>query len=283
MMRNYTALPHEYLEEMQELSDAEYGRLIRALQKYSMSGEMEKLCGNERFYVKRVCNREDRYQVEFAEAAKKKSSSGKKGAENRWNGKDGNAIPSDSKNGNAISDDGKNSSAIFQDGKNGNTNTNTDTDTNTDTKADTEVLSPPVAGGDNTGAPAPAAGGVRDPVLAAVMSGYMNKINPTPSQICITELADYAHELGAEVCLHAMNVALDEKKTTWSYVRAILKGYREDGVKCLADIQRREKQRGKNRPKEPERKNKGFQKHGDELSDLAKKAVRRALEEGGEL
>ena len=32
MARDYTALPFEYLEEMDYLSDAEYGRLIRALQ-----------------------------------------------------------------------------------------------------------------------------------------------------------------------------------------------------------------------------------------------------------
>ena len=38
-MREYTALPFEYLEEMDVLSDAEYGRLIRALQEYSMSGQ----------------------------------------------------------------------------------------------------------------------------------------------------------------------------------------------------------------------------------------------------
>ena len=120
---------------------------------------------------------------------------------------------------------------------------------------------------------------LRDPAIAKVMTAYMDRINPTPSQICVDELTGFARELGAEVCIHAMSVALDEKKTQWSYIRAILRGYRDDGVRCLADIQAREAKRGKNRAREPNRKNDGFQRHGGPLSENAKKAVRRTLEE----
>ena len=129
---------------------------------------------------------------------------------------------------------------------------------------------------------APAADGerlLRDPAIAQVMRVYMDRINPTPSQICVDELTGFARELGAEVCIHAMSVALDEKKTQWSYIRAILRGYRDDGVRCLADIQAREEKRGRNRAREPNRKNDGFQRHGGPLSETAKKAVQRALEE----
>ena len=129
---------------------------------------------------------------------------------------------------------------------------------------------------------APAADGeraLRDPAIAKVMTAYMDRINPTPSQICVDELTGFARELGAEVCIHAMSVALDEKKTQWSYIRAILRGYRDDGVRCLADIQAREEKRGRNRAREPNRKNDGFQRHGGPLSETAKKAVQQALEE----
>ena len=129
---------------------------------------------------------------------------------------------------------------------------------------------------------APAADGeraLRDPAIAKVMTAYMDRINPTPSQICVDELTGFARELGAEVCIHAMSVALDEKKTQWSYIRAILRGYRDDGVRCLADIQAREEKRGRNRAREPNRKKDGFQRHGGPLSETAKKAVQRALEE----
>lgn len=62
MARNYAALPHDYLEEMQELNDAEFGRLTRSLLKYSMTGEPIALSGNERFYAKRVMAAEDEHK-----------------------------------------------------------------------------------------------------------------------------------------------------------------------------------------------------------------------------
>lgn len=135
------------------------------------------------------------------------------------------------------------------------------------------------AGAVDNSAPAAAESTLRDPAIAKVMRAYMDRINPTPSQLCVDELIGFARELGAEVCVHAMSVALDEKKTQWSYIRAILRGYRDDGVRCLADIQAREEKRGKNRAREPDRKNGGFQRHGDHLSENARKAVRQALEE----
>lgn len=137
------------------------------------------------------------------------------------------------------------------------------------------------AGAVDNNAPAAADGesALRNPSVAKVMSAYMDRINPTPSQICVDELTGFARELGAEVCIHAMSVALDEKKTQWSYIRAILRDYRDNGVRCLADIQAREEKRGKNRAREPDRKNRGFQRHGDCLSETAKKAVLQALEE----
>ena len=137
------------------------------------------------------------------------------------------------------------------------------------------------AGAVDNNAPAAADGesALRNPSVAKVMSAYMDRINPTPSQICLDELSGFARELGAEVCIHAMQVSLDEKKTQWSYIRAILRGYREDGVRCLADIQAREEKRCKNRAREPDRKNRGFQRHGESLSETAKKAVLQALEE----
>ena len=140
------------------------------------------------------------------------------------------------------------------------------------------------AGAVDNSAPAAADGesALRNPSVAKVMSAYMDRITPAPSQICLDELSGFARELGAEVCIHAMQVSLDEKKTQWSYIRAILRGYREDGVRCLADIQAREEKRGKNRAREPDRKSAGFQRHGAPLSEAAQKAVRRALEEAGD-
>ena len=36
-------------------------------------------------------------------------------------------------------------------------------------------------------------------------------------------------------CKRAFDIALDSKKTTWSYIRAILREKLSSGVRCLAD------------------------------------------------
>ena len=107
MARNYAALPHEYLEEMEALNDAEFGRLTRALLAYSMTGEPMALCGNERFYAKRVMAQEDRFRDSYDTITEKRSRAGKAGAGKRWQ----------------------------THGKHGNTETDTDTKTETETNA----------------------------------------------------------------------------------------------------------------------------------------------------
>ncbi len=129
MARNYAALPYEYLEEMEALNDAEFGRLTRALLTYSMTGEQIALCGNERFYAKRVMSQEDRYKASYEDVSTARSEAGKAGAAARW------------QNGKRIFANGKNSKAISANGKNGYTETNTETNTDTlpsnDGKSDT--------------------------------------------------------------------------------------------------------------------------------------------------
>lgn len=117
-MREYTALPYEYLEEMERLSDAEYGRLIRALQTYSITGQEPDLKGAEVNHWIRVRNRENRYQASFDEQDKAKTDRATKAAQARWgNAKNANACVSTSSNA-----------------KNAKTNTETKANTNTKTK-----------------------------------------------------------------------------------------------------------------------------------------------------
>lgn len=139
MARNYAALPYDYLEEMEALNDAEFGRLTRALLAYSMTGEQIALCGNERFYAKRVMSQEDRFKASYEEVSVIRSEAGKAGAAARW------------QNGKRIFANGKNSKAISANGKNGYTETNTETNTDTlpsnDGKSDTRAVrfTPPSA------------------------------------------------------------------------------------------------------------------------------------------
>ena len=79
MARNYAALPYEYKREMTALSDAEFGRLCRALIDYSESGTPIALCGNERFYAERVMMQEDRFKKSYETTSKRNRENGSKG------------------------------------------------------------------------------------------------------------------------------------------------------------------------------------------------------------
>ena len=79
--------------------------------------------------------------------------------------------------------------------------------------------------------------------FSVVLASYTNRVNPVPSETCRAELETFVRELGSEVCLRAIDVAIDERKTSWSYIRGILKAKKEQGVKSLADWDRVDEQR----------------------------------------
>lgn len=66
-----------------------------------------------------------------------------------------------------------------------------------------------------------------------VITFYLDKVNPTPSSTMVTELQNYVEKLDADVVIHAMGIALDERKTSWSYIRAILWRYVKDGLTTM--------------------------------------------------
>ena len=86
--REYVPLSIEYLEEMEPLSNEDFGRLIRALLLYARDGTPIELDGNCRFYAKRVMNKDQHYArraEEEEEKAKKRSDHAKKAITARWN------------------------------------------------------------------------------------------------------------------------------------------------------------------------------------------------------
>ena len=88
-----------------------------------------------------------------------------------------------------------------------------------------------------------------DEAVARVIRFYMDRINPMPSTVCTQQLIDYTNELSADVVIHGLEVALDEKKTSWSYIRAILQRYSVSHLATLdavlADEEARQRSKGK--------------------------------------
>ena len=79
MAREYFCAYHSYLQSMKQLSDAEVGRLFRAMLRYSETGELDTLYGNERFVADTIVAQIDRDKQQYA----------KKCATNRENGAKG--------------------------------------------------------------------------------------------------------------------------------------------------------------------------------------------------
>lgn len=84
--------------------------------------------------------------------------------------------------------------------------------------------------------------GKNDPELARFMAALMDQLGPISSTAAQEALAWYK-SAGGELCLHAVELALDNGKRSWSYVRAILGRWEKEGIKTLAAAQAEEKAR----------------------------------------
>ena len=72
---------------------------------------------------------------------------------------------------------------------------------------------------------------------------FRKMINANPTISSMYQLRDFETELGTEVCCRAIDVAVDENKRSWSYIRAILQAKLDAGIKSLEDWNRAEIQR----------------------------------------
>lgn len=79
MAMNYTPIPNDFLEEMADLSDAEYGRIIRWCQTYITTGDQAELRGNERLFLRRCKMQMDRYIEHYGEISEKRAAAGRAG------------------------------------------------------------------------------------------------------------------------------------------------------------------------------------------------------------
>ena len=87
----YFCCYHSYLEVMEQLNDAEKGRLFTACLTYSKTGEVPQLSGNERFVFPTFKAQIDRDNAKYQEKCRKQSENIKK----RWNTSEYQSIPTD--------------------------------------------------------------------------------------------------------------------------------------------------------------------------------------------
>lgn len=126
MARDYTPIPFEFLEEMDCLSDEEYGRLIRAAQAYSIRGEEPELIGTEHLFWKRVKNTINRFTDSFENRRTASQENGRKGGRPPKTEKQEEQICSEKNPENLV-------------GFNGTQKTETETETQTETETETKI------------------------------------------------------------------------------------------------------------------------------------------------
>lgn len=79
--------------------------------------------------------------------------------------------------------------------------------------------------------------------LGRVMSAYMDKVSAMPSTVVTAEIKAFLSVMSADAVLHAIDYAVDERKFSWSYIRAILLRYKREGLVSLEDVLRSEQER----------------------------------------
>lgn len=100
---------------------------------------------------------------------------------------------------------------------------------------------------------------VVDPVLARVMGVYQDKINAQASGEVLSGLREYLKAIDPETVLKAFDIALDERKPTWSYINGILRAWRAKGIQSMLDLQqaqdeynrRKQEPKARDKPKTP--------------------------------
>ena len=72
------------------------------------------------------------------------------------------------------------------------------------------------------------------PSLSSAVKEYL-KCNISPQ--AMDDLTAYETTMGTEVCLRAIEIAVDSGKPTWVYINGILRRWSAEGVTCTADIE----------------------------------------------
>ena len=176
--------------------------------------------GNERFFWNRVKMQEKRAKESYEELCQTRSESGKKGGRPK---KQKEASESKEKQKNQM---------VSEKSKGNQTQANESKKSQYEKEYEYENNSLPPTGG---GLYAHAREGT--PRRSEAVAYYCQHINAAPSAYALQALEHFESILGAEVTIHAIQIAQDKCIRNWRYVERILQDYERDGIRCMADIQ----------------------------------------------
>lgn len=203
MAREYFNAYHSYVVAMSELSDAECGRLFRALLEYSATGIVSELRGNERIIFPMMAQQIDREKRAYED----KCNRNRQSAGRRWDANASNRMRMDQV---ACKEEEKDKEKEEKKEKGA--------------KApEKKIPTPPLV----------------DQELRDTYALLREKTDePFPSAGTLTDVKDWCDTAGHELVRAAINHSFDRRKEKkpWTYIKKIVKDWYERGMRTQADV-----------------------------------------------
>lgn len=208
----------EHVHTMDELTDEEFGRFVRAYASYTETGVEPNFSDRSmRLMWKTVKAFDDMNCEKYESTSAARREAGKRGAMKRW-----------AQEGKGIASDNKNSKCHFANSKNALSESDSDSVAVVDTAAT-------------------AADSRADSDLAEIVQHYEKTLGTFPRS-ALDKLQRWREVYPAEIIHAAIDEAAENNVRNWRYVDGILKGWQADGVRTLGDVEARRDARKKPEP-----------------------------------
>ncbi len=212
-------MPLEHVHTMDELTDEEFGRFVRAYASYTETGVEPNFSDRSmRLMWKTVKAFDDMNCEKYESTSAARREAGKRGAMKRW-----------AQEGKGIASDNKNSKCHFANSKNALSDSESDSVAVVDTAAT-------------------AADSRTDSDLAEIVQHYEKTLGTFPRS-ALDKLKKWKEVYSTELICKAFDEAAENNVRKWRYVDGVLKGWQADGVRTLGDVETRRDARKK--AKEP--------------------------------
>ena len=212
----------EHVHTMDELTDEEFGKFVRAYASYIETGVEPNFDDRSmRLMWKTVKAFDDMNCEKYESTSAARREAGKRGAMKRW-AQEGKGIASDSKNSKCHFANSKNALSV------------SDSESDSVAVVDTATT---------------AADSRTDSDLAEIVQHFQEVIGIFPRS-ALDKLQRWRGIYSVEIIRSAIDEAAENNVRKWRYVDGVLKGWQADGVRTLGDVEARREARKK--PEQPQ-------------------------------
>lgn len=212
----------EHVHTMDELTDEEFGKFVRAYASYVETGvEPDFSDRSMRLMWKTVKAFDDMNCEKYKSTSAARREAGKRGAMKRW-----------AQEGKGIANDNKNNKCHFANSKNALSVSDSESDS-------VAVVDTATTAADSR----------TDSDLAEIVQHFQRAIGELPPS-AFDKLQRWREVYPAEIIRAAFDEAAESGHRSWKYVDGILKGWQADGVRTLGDVEARREARKK--PEQPQ-------------------------------